>query len=81
MCGRLIISKFPDDIAQWLGTTGSLPNSPPRYNVAPTDQVAVVRFNSETKQRTLGQSGARWRDGAEAARIMELMAHWFSIEE
>jgi putative SOS response-associated peptidase YedK len=53
MCGRFIISKFPDDVARWFGTTGPLPNSRPRYNVAPTDQVAVVRFNAETKQRTL----------------------------
>jgi putative SOS response-associated peptidase YedK len=53
MCGRFVISKFPDDVARWFGTTGPLPNSRPRYNVAPTDQVAVVRFNSETKERTL----------------------------
>ena len=53
MCGRFVISKFPDDIAQWFGTAGPVPNSRPRYNVAPTDQVPVVRFNPETKQRTL----------------------------
>jgi putative SOS response-associated peptidase YedK len=53
MCGRFIISKFPHDVARWFDTTGPLPNSRLRYNVAPTDQVAVVRFNSETKQRTL----------------------------
>src|SRR5258707_13407544 len=53
MCGRFVISKFPADVARWFGTTGPLPNSRPRYNVAPTDQVAVARFNAETKQRTL----------------------------
>src|SRR6266852_3708818 len=53
MCGRFIISTFPADVARWFGTTGTLPNSRPRYNAAPTDQVAVVRFNPETKQRTL----------------------------
>jgi len=52
-CGRFVISKFPDDVARWFGTTGALPNSQPRYNVAPTDQIAVVRFNPETKERTL----------------------------
>jgi putative SOS response-associated peptidase YedK len=30
-----------------------LPNSRPRYNVAPTDEIAVVRFDPESKQRTL----------------------------
>ena len=53
MCGRFVISKFPDDVARWFGTAGSLPNSRPRYNVAPTDQIAVVRFDPETKERTL----------------------------
>ncbi len=53
MCGRFVISKFPDDVARSFATTGPVPNSRPRYNVAPTDQVAVVRFNPETKQRTL----------------------------
>jgi putative SOS response-associated peptidase YedK len=53
MCGRFIISKFPADVARWFGTTGPLPNSRPRYNAAPTQDVAVVRFNPETKERTL----------------------------
>jgi putative SOS response-associated peptidase YedK len=53
MCGRFIISKFPADVARWFGTTGPLPNSRPRYNAAPTQDIAVVRFNPETKERTL----------------------------
>src|SRR5712692_6037792 len=53
MCGRFVISKFPEDVARCFGTTGALPNSRPRYNVAPTDQIAVVRSNPETTERTL----------------------------
>jgi putative SOS response-associated peptidase YedK len=53
MCGRFIISKFPDDIARWFGTTGPVPNSRARFNAAPTQDIAVVRFNPETKERTL----------------------------
>jgi putative SOS response-associated peptidase YedK len=53
MCGRFIISKSPGDVARRFATTGPLPNSRPRYNVASTDQVAVVRFDPETKERTL----------------------------
>src|SRR5476649_50128 len=53
MCGRFIISKFPDDIARWFGTTGPLPNSRARYNAAPTQDIAIVRFDPESKQRTL----------------------------
>ncbi len=53
MCGRFVISKFPEDVARWFGTNGPVPNSRPRYNVAPTDQIAVVRFNPEARERTL----------------------------
>jgi putative SOS response-associated peptidase YedK len=53
MCGRFIISKFPADVARWFGTTGLLPNSRPRYNAAPTQDMAVVRFDPDTKARTL----------------------------
>jgi putative SOS response-associated peptidase YedK len=53
MCGRFIISKFPADVARWFGTTGPLPNSRPRYNAAPTQDMAVVRFDGETKARAL----------------------------
>jgi putative SOS response-associated peptidase YedK len=53
MCGRFIISKFPDDIARWFGTTGPLPNSRARYNAAPTQDIAVVRHDPESKARTL----------------------------
>jgi putative SOS response-associated peptidase YedK len=53
MCGRFIIAKFPADAARWFGTTGPLPNSRPRYNAAPTQDMAVVRFSPESKRRTL----------------------------
>jgi putative SOS response-associated peptidase YedK len=53
MCGRFIISKFPDEIARWFGTTGPLPNSRARYNAAPTQDIAVVRYDPESKARTL----------------------------
>src|SRR5712692_9691047 len=71
MCGRFVISKFPDDVARWFGTTGPVPNSQPRYNVAPTDQIAVVRFNPETQERSLtrcGGLGAVLGEGCEDRR-------------
>jgi hypothetical protein len=40
-CGRFIVSKFPADVARWLATSGALPNSPPRYNAAPTQDMAL----------------------------------------
>jgi putative SOS response-associated peptidase YedK len=53
MCGRFIISKFPDEIARWFGTAGPLPNSRARFNAAPTQDIAVVRYDPESKARTL----------------------------
>ena len=42
MCGRYMVTKPPDAIRRLFGTQGVLPNFPPRYNVAPTQDVPVV---------------------------------------
>jgi putative SOS response-associated peptidase YedK len=53
MCGRFLARKSPEEVARWFATRNPLPNARPRYNVAPTDAVLAVRFNPETKERTL----------------------------
>ncbi|WP_207485433.1 SOS response-associated peptidase [Arenibaculum pallidiluteum] len=53
MCGRYTIHSSPSLIAERFGVTGSLPNFEPRYNAAPLQQLPVIRFNSETKERRL----------------------------
>jgi putative SOS response-associated peptidase YedK len=58
MCGRFLASKSPDEIARWFATRNATPNSRPRYNVAPTQDILAVRFNPETKERTL--DALRW---------------------
>src|SRR5258708_8061756 len=58
MCGRFLASKSPDEIARWFATRNASPNSRPRYNVAPTEDILAVRFNPETKERTL--DALRW---------------------
>src|SRR6266849_9879398 len=58
MCGRSILYTPADSITKWFGTKNAIPNSRPRYNVAPTDNIPVVRFNPETKERTL--DALRW---------------------
>lgn len=52
MCGRLFQSSSPDDLKRWFGTA-NLPNTPARYNVAPTQDIAAVRFNPKTGARSL----------------------------
>lgn len=53
MCGRYQSSKPPEMIQRWFGTSGALPNFEPRWNVAPTTTRPVVRWNPETKERSL----------------------------
>lgn len=42
-----MVTKPPDSIRRLFGTQGALPNFPPRYNVAPTQDVPVVARNKE----------------------------------
>jgi putative SOS response-associated peptidase YedK len=54
MCGRFV-QKTPLGVIQGLfETSGPVPNLAPRFNAAPTDSLAVVRFNPQTRIRTLG---------------------------
>ena len=42
MCGRYTLAVSAGDLADRFGLTGDLPDLTPRYNVAPTQQVAAV---------------------------------------
>jgi putative SOS response-associated peptidase YedK len=53
MCGRFVQKTPLGDIQVLFETAGSVPNMPPRYNAAPTDSLAVVRFNPQTRERAL----------------------------
>lgn len=58
MCGRFNVRKSPQEVARWFRTTGVPPNYPPRYNIAPTDEVLAVRYNPEDGLRHLDR--LRW---------------------
>jgi putative SOS response-associated peptidase YedK len=53
MCGRFVQKTPLGDIQVLFETVGAVPNMPPRYNAAPTDNLAVVRFNPQTRTRAL----------------------------
>jgi SOS response associated peptidase (SRAP) len=58
MRGRFL-NKLPvAEIARIFGTRNPLANYPARFNIAPTDPVLTVRFNPETKERSL--DALRW---------------------
>jgi len=64
MCGRFLNKLPAAEIARIFGTRKPVPNYPERFNIAPTDPVLTVRFNPETKERSL--DALRWG----------LMPHW-----
>jgi putative SOS response-associated peptidase YedK len=53
MCGRFVQKTPLGEIQVLFETTNPVPNMAPRYNAAPTDSLAVVRFNPQTRSRAL----------------------------
>ena len=58
MCGRYSITTPVEALRQLFRFSGPLPNLRPRYNVAPTQQVPIVRGARDNGARELAQ--ARW---------------------
>lgn len=57
MCGRFVLMTPGRDLAERFGLEEE-PLLEPRYNIAPTQMVAIIRLNPETLQRRLGL--VRW---------------------
>jgi putative SOS response-associated peptidase YedK len=53
MCGRFVQKTPLGAIRVLFDTANPVPNMAPRYNAAPTDSLAVVRFNPQTRARVL----------------------------
>ena len=58
MCGRYSITTPVEALSRLFRFTGPLPNLRPRYNVAPTQQVPIVRRARDNSARELAQM--RW---------------------
>ena len=56
MCGRYVISSTPPAIKAYFGYAEQ-PNFPPRYNVAPTQPIPIVRPNDGKRQFVLMRWG------------------------
>ncbi len=76
MCGRYRLHTAPGVLADWAETRlNPLPNFPPRWNIAPTQDALVIRRHPETGERHLDP--LRWglvphwaKDAAGAARLI-----------
>jgi len=53
MCGRYMLARPVEEVARWFRSVNSLPNTRPRYNVAPTQDVLAVRYDAGARLRTL----------------------------
>ncbi len=53
MCGRYASLLPPEFIARLFATLGDIPNTPPSWNVAPTDTALVVRRHPQIGERRL----------------------------
>jgi putative SOS response-associated peptidase YedK len=58
MCGRYSITTPVEALVRLFHFAGPLPNFPPRYNIAPTQQVPIVRRAPANGERDLAQ--VRW---------------------
>jgi len=75
ICGRFFLQRDPAGIAEYFEAGGPVPNHPPSWNVAPTQDSLVLRRNPETGERAL--SVLRWglvprwaKDPSGGARLM-----------
>lgn len=53
MCGRFASMTSPEAMRRIFGTKNATPDFLPRYNLAPTQDMLVVRYNSESGERCL----------------------------
>lgn len=53
MCGRFVQKTPLGEIRVLFETQNPVPNMAPRYNAAPTDNLAVVRYNPQSRARSL----------------------------
>jgi putative SOS response-associated peptidase YedK len=63
MCGRAILTATPDDLRELLGLT-EVPAFAPRYNIAPTQPIAVVRAPGRLELLRWGLSKGTAKGGA-----------------
>ncbi|HWX48063.1 MAG TPA: SOS response-associated peptidase [Roseomonas sp.] len=79
MCGRYFLQRDPADLAAYLETINPLPNQPPSWNIAPTQDALVVRRHPESGARHL--DALRWglvprwaKDASGGARLINARA-------
>ena len=80
MCGRYSITTPAEALSRLFRFKGPMPNLPPRYNVAPTQQVPIVR-RASGDQHDRGLAQVRWglipfwaKDASIGSRMINISA-------
>lgn len=68
MCGRYSLTTPAEAMRQVFGVTGPLPNLPPRYNIAPSQDAAVIRLSEGARELVLMRWGLvpSWSKGPDS---------------
>ena len=59
MCGRYLLNGTPDEVARYFETLVT-DNFPPRFNIAPTQAVPIIRQDPATRAPTRQYALVRW---------------------
>ncbi len=72
MCGRYSITTAPDALRHLFKLSGPLPNLPPRYNLAPTQDAPVVRQREGGRELVMLRWGLvpSWSQGPDSGYSM-----------
>ena len=78
MCGRFASYLPPDAMRSLFATVGAVPNLPPSWNVAPTNDAMVIRRHPGTGERRLDLLRwglvPSWTEGPKAAQAQPINA-------
>lgn len=78
MCGRFSLSTPACVIARFFGAAGPVPDLDPRYNIAPSQGVLIVRAGSTRAASSVGGTDAGRGEGTRELAVLRwgLIPHW-----
>ena len=81
MCGRYSITTAPEAMRQLFGYPEQ-PNFPPRYNIAPTQPVPIVRLDQGKRQFALVRWGLipAWVKDPKKFALLHVARGWDPLE-
>src|SRR4029450_13455453 len=76
MCGRYLLYTPPDDLRRSFSFTRIQPNLEPRFNIAPTQNVTIVRRNRAGRELTIIRQAEEGAERELVAAAWRLIPAW-----